>query len=152
MVIVVILKARFEKKGNGGDTQASNKVFSIHIFPWQQCKQYFIRHLIIWKVITMGIIIKAICKCGFESEDIFAGGGFLNFQTNCSAPAICLNCRRFLIKNYMKKTRNVQYVERKFLFTMTHQYKSRQINRRNPILIHGIYVQNVKRWPWSLFK
>lgn len=51
----------------------------------------------------MGSIIKAICECGFESGDIFAGGGFLNFQTICSAPAICLNCNRFLIKNYMKK-------------------------------------------------
>jgi len=56
-----------------------------------------------WLVDTMGSIIKAICKCGFESEDIFAGGGFRNFQTTCTAPAICLNCQRFLIKNYMKK-------------------------------------------------
>lgn len=51
----------------------------------------------------MGEIIKAICTCGFESENIFAGGGFQNFQTTCTAPAICLNCRKFLIKNYKKK-------------------------------------------------
>jgi len=51
----------------------------------------------------MGTIIKAICKCGFESEDIFAGGGFSNFQNTCTAPAICINCKRFLIKNYKKK-------------------------------------------------
>lgn len=51
----------------------------------------------------MGSIIKAVCKCGFESGDIFAGGGFQNFQTTCMAPAICLNCRKLLIKNYTKE-------------------------------------------------
>lgn len=51
----------------------------------------------------MGGIIKAHCKCGFESENIYAGGGMLNFHEICNAPAICLNCNIFLIKNYMKK-------------------------------------------------
>jgi len=57
----------------------------------------------LWLVDTMGGIIRAICKCGFESDKIFAGSGFRNFQTVCAAPAICLNCRRLLIKDYMKK-------------------------------------------------
>jgi DNA-directed RNA polymerase subunit M/transcription elongation factor TFIIS len=51
----------------------------------------------------MGSIIKAICKCGFDSGAILAGGNSHNFRRTCIAPAICLNCQRFLIKNYMKK-------------------------------------------------
>ncbi|MBT7087989.1 hypothetical protein HN928_03400 [bacterium] len=51
----------------------------------------------------MGSIIRAHCKCGFESEDIYAGGGMMNFHEICNAPAICLHCNTFLIKNYMKK-------------------------------------------------
>lgn len=51
----------------------------------------------------MGSILKAICKCGFESEDIFAGGGFQNFRTTCNAPAICLKCKKLLVKNYLQK-------------------------------------------------
>jgi len=35
-----------------------------------------------------------------------AGGGYAReqyYKTTCMAPAICLNCRKFLIKNYMKR-------------------------------------------------
>ena len=51
----------------------------------------------------MGSILQGHCKCGFDTGDIFAGGGFLNFQKTCNAPAICIKCSKFLIKNYMKK-------------------------------------------------
>ncbi len=51
----------------------------------------------------MGTIIKAICKCGFESENIFAGGGFVSFRTTCIAPAVCVHCAKFLVLNYIEK-------------------------------------------------
>ena len=65
---------------------------------------------------AMGTIIKAICKCGFESKDILAGGGFSNFQTTCMAPAICLNCRKFLVKNYKEKDENCPTCGKKVVF------------------------------------
>ena len=68
------------------------------------------------RVTTMGNIIKAVCECGFESGDIFAGGGFLNFQTIFSAPTICLNCNRFLVKNYMKKYSKCPICRKKVTF------------------------------------
>jgi DNA-directed RNA polymerase subunit M/transcription elongation factor TFIIS len=51
----------------------------------------------------MGSIIKAVCGCGFESENIFAGGGFMNFMTNLTAPALCQKCQSFLVSNYLDK-------------------------------------------------
>ena len=51
----------------------------------------------------MGSILKAHCACGFESGEFLAGGGMLNFHEICYAPAVCLRCNIFLIKNYMKK-------------------------------------------------
>jgi len=64
----------------------------------------------------MGSILKAQCKCGFELEDIFAGGGMLNFHEICDAPAICLNCNIFLIKNYMKKYSKCPRCQKKVAF------------------------------------
>lgn len=64
----------------------------------------------------MGGIIKAHCKCGFESEDIYAGGGRSNFLEVCNAPAICLNCNIFLIKNYMKEQSNCPKCRKKVVF------------------------------------
>jgi len=49
----------------------------------------------------MGSMLKGSCECGFESEIISAGGGMSNFQEYCGAPAICLNCKEFLVLNYM---------------------------------------------------
>ena len=71
---------------------------------------------LVLRVTTMGNIIKAVCECGFESGDIFAGGGFLNFQTIFSAPTICLNCNRFLVKNYMKKYSKCPICRKKVTF------------------------------------
>jgi len=64
----------------------------------------------------MGGIITAHCKCGFESEDIYAGGGMSNFLEVCNAPAICLNCNIFLIKNYMKKLSKCSKCRKKVVF------------------------------------
>jgi len=51
----------------------------------------------------MGTIIKATCQCGFESKDIFAGGGFANFMTELAAPAFCNKCKSLIVSNYRSK-------------------------------------------------
>ncbi len=51
----------------------------------------------------MGDILQGICECGFDTGNIPGGGGFSDFETNCSAPAVCINCKKFLVKNYLKK-------------------------------------------------
>jgi Zn finger protein HypA/HybF involved in hydrogenase expression len=51
----------------------------------------------------MGTILRGLCKCGFDTGDIFVGAGFANFMDTCNAPAICLHCSEFLVRNYMKK-------------------------------------------------
>ena len=51
----------------------------------------------------MGSIIKAICQCGFESEDIYAGGGMADFMTRLSAPAYCKKCHSLVVSNYLSK-------------------------------------------------
>jgi len=38
---------------------------------------------------TYGSILRGLCKCGFDTGDIFAGGGFVNFMETCNAPAMC---------------------------------------------------------------
>ena len=51
----------------------------------------------------MGSILRGICKCGFDTDTFFAGGGLHDSETNCFAPAVCRNCKEFLVKNYLKK-------------------------------------------------
>lgn len=50
----------------------------------------------------MGGIIKAICKCGFET-DFMAGSSATNYNEVCNAPAICFKCRKLVIKNYLSE-------------------------------------------------
>ncbi len=64
----------------------------------------------------MGGIIRAHCKCGFNSGVIYAGGGMSNFLEVCNAPAICLNCDIFLIKNYMKEQSKCPKCRKKVVF------------------------------------
>ncbi len=49
----------------------------------------------------MGSILRGLCKCGFDTGDIYVGAGFVNFMETCNAPAICLHCNEFLVRNYM---------------------------------------------------
>jgi len=51
----------------------------------------------------MGSILKAICPCGFEKEDILYGGGMMDFTTNSSVPALNRKTGDFLTENYFNK-------------------------------------------------
>ena len=55
----------------------------------------------------MGSILRGLCKCGFDTGDIYVGAGFVNFMETCNAPAICLHCNEFLVRNYLKKETTV---------------------------------------------
>ena len=48
----------------------------------------------------MGSVIQARCPCGFESGQIFAGGGFKNFEQVDAAPALCMTCMQLVVMNY----------------------------------------------------
>ncbi len=48
----------------------------------------------------MGALITAACACGFET-DFTAGAGRSRHHDVCHAPAMCLSCKRFLVKNYL---------------------------------------------------
>lgn len=37
----------------------------------------------------MGQILEANCTCGFRATGLFVGGGMMNFETFCGAPALC---------------------------------------------------------------
>ncbi len=64
----------------------------------------------------MGSMIQAICKCGFQSECICAGGGFLNFVHTCTAPALCIYCNILVEKNYLKKFSKCPRCRKKVVF------------------------------------
>ncbi|MBN2224701.1 MAG: hypothetical protein JW765_08530 [Deltaproteobacteria bacterium] len=51
----------------------------------------------------MGIILRGLCGCGYDTGDMFIGGGFTNFMDTCNAPAVCLQCSELVIRNYAKR-------------------------------------------------
>jgi ribosomal protein S27AE len=83
----------------------------------------------------MGDMLQAMCECGFKSEPILAGGGMVNFTHYCGAPAVCLHCQDFLIKNYKKKYSKCPSCGKKVTFyndpslqlPVTESYKHHQI-------------------------
>lgn len=50
----------------------------------------------------MGVHLIAKCECGFI-DGACLGADVIDFQTKCYAPAICLNCYEFTVKNYLSK-------------------------------------------------
>ena len=52
----------------------------------------------------MGTLLTAQCVCGFQSGTLALGGGMLNFQNHCGAPALCTSCGRFQVLNYLDET------------------------------------------------
>jgi len=47
----------------------------------------------------MGTTIKAICECGFETRDMYLGGGMSNHTTMCSFSNYCKSCKSFFLAN-----------------------------------------------------
>jgi hypothetical protein len=52
----------------------------------------------------MGSIIKGICKnCGYETKDLYYGGGFMNFTTCCDYPVLDEKKKEIKMANIMDK-------------------------------------------------
>ena len=52
----------------------------------------------------MGSILQASCSCGFRMPRIGVGGGMMDFEDTCMAPAICKKCDNFLVLNLLNKS------------------------------------------------
>lgn len=63
----------------------------------------------------MGSILKASCPCGFASE-FAAGGGIHTFNELCNAPAICPNCKDFLVLNFFDRPFSCPNCEKVIVF------------------------------------
>ena len=48
----------------------------------------------------MGSSLNAKCRCGFSVEELLVGGGMMNFQSYCGAPAFCDTCADVVVANY----------------------------------------------------
>lgn len=51
----------------------------------------------------MGQILKAVCKNCYFEEEVWFGGGMLNFETECNVPAINNTTGEFEIMNIFNK-------------------------------------------------
>jgi hypothetical protein len=52
---------------------------------------------------NIGTIIQAVCECGYESEEVFQGGGFESFTTTDMEPAYCPKCKELVVENRFVK-------------------------------------------------
>jgi len=50
----------------------------------------------------MGSSVKATCRCGFRTKDLFVGGGMLNYTTFCAWPAYCKSCGALTSTNLLE--------------------------------------------------
>ena len=52
----------------------------------------------------MGTILMANCKkCGFLKDEIYYGGGMMNFMEVCNVPALNRKTGQLIVKNIFKK-------------------------------------------------
>ena len=51
----------------------------------------------------MGSILQSQCKCGYESDDLYLGGGMMNFPSYCEIPCYCDECEIVFSKNILTK-------------------------------------------------
>jgi len=63
----------------------------------------------------MGGIIKAICKCGFETG-FMGGSSAANYINVCNAPAICISCKTFMVKNYLSDNTKCESCNSQIIF------------------------------------
>ncbi len=47
----------------------------------------------------MGAILSAKCKCDYEKDDIYVGGGMSNFMTYDPLPHYCQDCKTMFEAN-----------------------------------------------------
>jgi len=52
----------------------------------------------------MGSMIQAKCSCGYKSDELLVGGGFINFMIKCSLPFYCDHCSIVSTTNILSKS------------------------------------------------
>ena len=65
--------------------------------------------------LIIGGIIKAICKCEFET-DFMAGSSAKNYLDVCNAPAICMSCKTFMVKNFLADDTKCESCDSQIIF------------------------------------
>jgi hypothetical protein len=78
----------------------------------------------------MGSILKGICKnCGYETEDLYYGGGFMNFETYCDFPGIDNEKKVIEMKNIMEREKvNKEYPN--FIFYDNESLLDKKLQRK----------------------
>jgi len=51
----------------------------------------------------MGDIVRAVCHCGYSSEEMLIGGGRRDYLTNCNFPMFCKACHSLFEANLYDK-------------------------------------------------
>ena len=94
----------------------------------------------------MGGILRAKCDCGFESENIFAGGGMENHASIDMEPALCIDCHLFLVKNHYKKYARCPKCNKKVIFYDDPRLRIRSDNTKKED------SHTFREWQWGGFK
>ena len=50
----------------------------------------------------MGSMLISQCKCGFESDFLFVGGGMVDFKYSCEIPFHCDDCELVFLRDILK--------------------------------------------------
>jgi hypothetical protein len=64
----------------------------------------------------MGGIVTPVCECGTEFNELYLGGGFMNFTTVCDVPIPCFNCGTIFVRNIFKIEHRCPKCRRKVQF------------------------------------
>jgi hypothetical protein len=59
----------------------------------------------------MGSIVQAKCKCGYESEDLFLGGGMADFGKMLEVPYYCHICQHVGSLNLFKRMTTINMID-----------------------------------------
>ncbi len=84
----------------------------------------------------MGSSLNAKCPCGFSAEEFAVGGGMMNFQTYCGAPALCETCADMLVVNYLDDQPACPKCKGAITFYNAPRLrrKKRQVSKRTPLV------------------
>ena len=93
----------------------------------------------------MGSIIKAVCKCGLESDEIYQGIGFMYFETGTRIePAYCDACGIVVGRDMSKSYSKCPKCRRKIRF-----YKDdveENLSEEETELLSGDYLEEKEFW------
>ena len=51
----------------------------------------------------MGSMLISQCSCGLESDELYVGGGMMNFKEECDIPFYCDKCEIVISRNILNE-------------------------------------------------